>query len=157
MKQIILYLLSLVVCVAAEANPGPLPGAASAKSAAAAKSLSNAGAVRFQFNKIVSAQDHTDSVLVIFDRYDHTGAGVIYQMYAADNQQGIDVTDVPAGKYYVTIQCVGVHRDQIEKVITIKSKKNEKVRIELDDTQAFSKDNVVIPAFRPDFADMATR
>ena len=157
MKQFILYLLSLVVCVAAEANPGPLPAAASANSAAATKSLANAGAVRFQFNKIVATQDHTDSVLVIFDRYDHTGAGVIYQMYAADNQQGIDISAVPAGKYYVTIQFVGVHRDQIEKVITIKAKKNEKVRIELGDSETFSKDKVVIPAFRPDFADMAMR
>jgi hypothetical protein len=155
MKQYILYLLSLVVCATAEANPGPLPVAASTTSAAATKTVMNAGAVRFQFNTIISSHDYTDSVLVIFDRYDHTGAGVIYQMYAADSLQGIDITNVPAGKYYVTIQCVGVHHDRMEKVITVKSRKNEKVRIKLDDTEVFSKDGVVIPAFRPDFADMA--
>jgi len=155
MKQFILYLLTLVVCITAEANPGPIPGATSANAAAAAKTLANAGAVRFQFNQIISSQDRTDSVLVIFDRYDHTGAGVIYQMYAADAQQGIDISGVPAGKYYVTIQCLGLHRDRMEKVITIKAQKNAKVRIELDATEAFSKDKVVIPAYRPDFADMA--
>lgn len=157
MKQFIIYLLSLVICTAAEANPGPLPVATSTNSAAAAKSVAHAGAVRFQFNKIISSQDHTDSVLVIFDRYDHTGAGVIYQMYAADSQQGIDITDVPAGKYYVTIQCVGIHHDRMDKVITIKARKNEKVRLELGDSESFSKDKVVIPAFRPDFADMTSR
>jgi hypothetical protein len=156
MKQFILYLLTLVVCVTAEANPGPIPVPASANAAAATKVLANAGAIRFQFNKIVTTADHTDSVLVIFDRFDHTGAGVIYQLYAADSLQGIDISAVPAGKYYVTIKFLGVHRDQIEKVINIKSKKSEKVRIALDDTQAFSKDNVVIPAFRPDFSDLAT-
>ena len=155
MKQFILYLLTLVVCVTAEAAPGPDPVPATTN-AASAKALANAGAVRFQFNKIVTTQDHSDSVLVIFDRFDHTGAGVIYQLYAADSQQGIDISAVPAGKYYVTIKFLGMHRDQIEKVISIKSKKSEKVRIELGDAQAFSKDKVVIPAFRPDFSDLAT-
>lgn len=157
MKQFIVYLLTLTVCFAAEANPGPTPAPGTTNAAAAAKVLANVGAVRFQFNQIVSTQDHTDSVLVIFDRFDHTGAGVVYQLYAADAQQGIDISAVPAGKYYVTIKFLGVHRDEIEKVITIKSKKNEKVRVELGDTQAFSKDKVVIPAFRPDFADLATK
>ena len=157
MKQFIVYLLTLVVCIAAEANPGPVPGANSTKAAASSKALINAGAVRFQFNKLVTTPEHTDSVLVIFDRFDHTGAGVIYQLYAADSEQGIDISDVPAGKYYVTIQFVGLHRDQIEKVITIKSKKNEKVRIGLDDTEVFSKDHVVIPAYRPDFSDLTVR
>lgn len=156
MKQFILYLLTLVVCFTAEANPGPDPVPASANAVAAAKVLVNAGAVRFQFNQEVFRQDHSDSVLVIFDRYDRTGAGVVYQKYAADSQQGIDIANIPAGKYYVTIQFVGLHRDRIEKVISIKSKKSEKVRLELDDAQAFSKDKVVIPAFRPDFSDLAT-
>jgi hypothetical protein len=157
MKQFILYFLTLVICIGAEANPGPVPAASSSKAAAATNSLANAGAVRFQFNKLVTAPDHTDSVLVIFDRYDHTGAGVIYQLYAADSAQGIDISNVPAGKYYVTIQFLGLHRDQIEKVITVKSKKNEKVRIGLEETEAFSKDHVVIPAYRPDFSDLAVR
>ena len=155
MKQFILYFLTLVICTAAEANPGPLPVVTSTNAAASTKAVANAGAVRFQFNKMVTTSDHTDSVLVIFDRFDHTGAGVIYQLYAADSQQGVDISAVPAGKYYVTIRFLGLHRDQIEKVITIKSKKSEKVRIELNDTEVFSKDNVVIPAYRPDFAHLA--
>jgi hypothetical protein len=155
MKQFILYLLTLVICGAAEANPGPVPVPASANAAAATKVLANAGAVRFQFNHVITRADHADSVLVIFDRYDRTGAGVIYQMYAADNQQGIDISNIPAGKYFVTIQFVGLHRDRLERVINIKSKKSEKVRIELGDAEVFSKDKVVIPAYRPDFSDLA--
>lgn len=157
MKKFIVYMLSLVVCVAVKANPGPVPGASSTRTAAESKTLATVGAIRFQFNKLVTTPEHTDSVLVIFDRYDHTGAGVIYQLYAADNEQGIDVSNVPAGKYYVTIRFAGLHRDQIEKVITIKSQKNEKISITLNDAVAFSKNDVVIPAFRPDFSDLTIR
>ena len=157
MKQFIFFLITLIVCAGAEANPGPSPVAADAKAATATKALVNAGAVRFQFNKIVTTQAHTDSVLVIFDRFDHTGAGVIYQLYAADAQQGIDISTVPAGKYYVTIKFLGVHSDEIEKVITIKSKKTEKVRIDLGDSEVFAKDKVVIPSFQPDFSDLKTK
>src|ERR1700761_3261402 len=111
MKQFIVCFLTLVVCLAAEADPGPIPAHSSTNAAASTKVLAKAGAVRFQFNHEVSRQDHADSVLVIFDRYDRTGAGVIYQMYAADKQQGIDISNVPAGKYYVTMQFMGLHRD----------------------------------------------
>src|SRR6185437_9496737 len=102
MKQFIFFLIVLIVGVRAEANPGPAPVPAVANAVAATTALANAGAVRLQFNEIVTAQDHTDSVLVIFDRYDLTGAGVIYQRYAADAGQGIDISGVPAGKYYIT-------------------------------------------------------
>jgi len=154
MKQFIFYLLTLVICTAAEADPGPLPVVTGAKTVASTKAIANAGAVRFQFNHEVTRPDHADSVLVIFDRYDRTGAGVIYQLYAADSAQGIDVSNVPAGKYYVTIQFLGLHRDRMEKVITIKSKKSEKVRIDLGDAEIFAKDKVVIPAYRPDFSNL---
>lgn len=155
MKQFIVYLLTLVVCVTAEANPGPDPVPAT-NAAASTKVLANSGAVRFDFNHEVFRQDHSDSVLVIFDRYDRTGAGIVYQKYAADSEHGIDISNIPAGKYFVTIQFVGLHRDRIEKVISIRSKKSEKVRLELNDAEAFSKDHVVIPAFRPDFSDLVS-
>src|ERR1700761_180103 len=155
MKQLILFFTSLVFCFAAEANPGPTPATASAASATSAKALANSGAIRFQFKKAVCNPDHQDSVLIIFDRFDHTGAGVVYAKYAADSENGITLPQVPAGKYYVTVQCIGLHRDRMEKVITIKSKKSEKVNLAVDDNEMFSKDKVVIPAFRPDFSDLA--
>jgi hypothetical protein len=163
MKQIYLYLacLLLVAAVHAEKGPRPEPGknaaetSATAKNAAALKLSLNQGTVQFRFNGVSIADEHKDSVLIIFDRYDHTGAGVIYKVFAADNDHCITIPEVPAGKYYVTIQCLGMHRDRLEKLITIKSKKNEKVRINLEEVEAFSKDKVVIPAYRPNFTEMA--
>jgi hypothetical protein len=153
MKQLFFNLCFLLFSVAVFAGDGPIP-APSATNAARTAKMVNAGAVRFQFNNISNA-DHKDSVLIIFDRFDHTGAGVIYQVFAADETNGIDVTAVPAGKYYVTIQCMGLHHDRVEKVLSIKKQKNEKVHIDLEASEAFSKDNVVIPATHFNLADLA--
>ncbi|HLZ88142.1 MAG TPA: hypothetical protein VKQ52_12900 [Puia sp.] len=153
MKQFTLYLASLLLCAAAYADPGPVPTPAG-NASAANKALVNAGAVRFQFNVAASNDDHQDSVLVIFDRYDHTGAGVVYQMFATDAEHGITIPAVPAGKYYVTIEVRGLHRDHMETLVTVKSKKSEKVKIKLEDSEVFSKDNVKIPVYRPAFSDM---
>jgi hypothetical protein len=151
MKQVTLYLLSLLFSAAAFADPGPVPGKASAEKNA----LFNAGVVRLQFNKINVADDHQDSVLVIFDRFDHTGAGVVYSVYATDDEHGITLPAVPAGKYFVTIQCRGLHHDRMEMTVNVKSHKSEQVKIKLEDAEIFTKDNVKIPSYSPKFSDMA--
>ncbi|HEV9035042.1 MAG TPA: hypothetical protein VGQ51_00425 [Puia sp.] len=152
MKQFITYTFSLLFCAAVQANPGPHAATGSAN--IQSKALVNAGAVHFQFKNITAAAEHKDSVLIIFDRFDRTGAGIVYQVFAADTTDGIDISQVPAGKYYVTIQCLGLHHDRLERVVTIKSQKSEKVRVQLTPSEEFSKDKVVIPAYRPDFSDM---
>ncbi|HUB60141.1 MAG TPA: hypothetical protein VL978_05540 [Puia sp.] len=153
MKQLISFVALTLTAIAGFANDGKVNASASTNSAASAKVM-NAGAVRFQFTNI-NAQDHADSVLVIFDRFDHTGAGVIYQVYSADNKNGIDISAIPAGKYYVTIQCMGLHHDRIEKTITIKKRKDEKVNIPLEASEVFSKDNVVIPVDHTKLTDLS--
>lgn len=152
MKQLINFAISLLFCAAVQANPGPHAAAGSAN--IQSKALVNAGTIRFQFNTITAAVQHKDSVLIIFDRYDRTGAGVVYQVFAADDADGFTIPQVPAGKYYVTIQCLGLHHDRLERLVTIKSQKSEKVRIQLAPSEEFSKDKVVIPAYRPDFSDL---
>ena len=153
MKSLITTLLCLTCFVAAQADPGPRPRATTA--ASKSNVLTNAGEARFQFKNLVAGLEEKDSILIIFDRCDHTGAGVVYQVFGTDGDHGITVPAVPAGKYYVTIQCVGLHHDRLEKIVTIKSQKSEKVRIELTASEEFSKDKVVIPAYHPDFSDLA--
>jgi hypothetical protein len=154
MKQLFSYLACLLLSIAVRAGDGPIP-APTATSVVHAAKITNAGAVRFQFRHINAANEHKDSVLIIFDRFDRTGAGVIFQVFAADSANSITIPAVPAGKYYVTIQCLGLHHDRLEKLVSIKAKKNEKVRIDLQASEAFSRDNVVIPAYRPKFSDMS--
>ena len=150
MKQFTLYLFSLLLIIAAKAAPGPLPATGNAT---VVTKVVNTGTVRFQFGNSGSSR-HQDSVLIIFDKYNHTGAGVIYQLFATDSTHGITIP-VPAGKYYVTIQCKGMHRDRVEKLVTVKAKKHAKVHVKLEAAEVFSKETVVIPVYRPSFADMA--
>jgi hypothetical protein len=153
MKQIITFLTLTFFTTIAFASVGPLP-APSAVSSAKSVKVANAGAVRFDFTNLKS-QDNTDSVLVIFDKFDHTGAGIIFQVFAADNESAINISGIPAGKYYVTIQCMGLHHDRFEKTITIKKQKNEKVHIELEASEAFSKDNVKIPVYHTSLSNLS--
>src|SRR5882762_9776141 len=66
-----------------------------------------------------------DSVFLIFDKYDHSGAGVVMQIfYPVDNI--IRVT-VPKGKYYVNIVCIGTYSNKhFDRIITAKSDKEKK-------------------------------
>jgi hypothetical protein len=154
MKRLFSFVAFLTLSIAALANEGPVPAPTATVSVKATKVV-NAGAVRFQFSNINADLQHKDSVLIIFDRFDHTGAGVIYRVFGADNENGIDISEIPAGKYYVTIQCLGLHHDRLEKVVSIKKQKNEKVHIDLSVSEAFSKDNVVIPVYHPKLSDLS--
>jgi hypothetical protein len=153
MKQLITFVATTLITIASFANDGKVPAKSAATSAASAKVM-NAGAVRFQFSNI-NAEYHADSVLVIFDRFDHTGAGVIFQVYSADDKAGVDISAIPAGKYFVTIQCMGLHHERIEKTITIKKQKSEKVNIALAASEIFTKDNVVIPVSHTKLTDLS--
>src|SRR4051812_43840959 len=51
-----------------------------------------------------------DSVLVIFDRFDRTGAGIVKRIYYPTNNQ-FTISNVPEGKYYISIYCLGFYRD----------------------------------------------
>ena len=146
MKQIYFYLICLLCTVAAHAEKTPR---------AKAKKIVAVGTVQFKLNNSAPDSLHKDSALIIFDRCDHTGAGVIYQVFYGDKDHNITIPVVPAGKYFVTIQCLGMHHDRLEKTVNIKSNKNEKVKIALQDSEEYSKDKVIIPAYTPNFSDLS--
>ena len=148
MKQIYLYLACLLLSLAVHAEKGP-------RAKSAAKAVVQEGSVQFKFNNLTPADAHKDSVLIIFDRYDRTGAGVIYKVFAADNNRNVSIEGVPAGKYYVTIQGLGLHRDRTETVVTVKAQKNHQEFINLADVEEFTTGAVVIPASRTNLASLS--
>jgi hypothetical protein len=148
------YTIPFIACLVslqATAKPGPKAATAALHSNKSA----TAGAARFQFKNLIAGMEERDSILIIFDRYDLTGAGVIHQVFAADSENGITVPDIAPGKYFVTVQCIGLHRDHLEKIVTIRSQRSETVRVKLTPSEAYSKNNIVIPAFHPDPSDFA--
>src|SRR6187402_1081658 len=113
MKQIFFLLTFLLLMAAGHAEKSPR-----AKSV----KITALGRVAMKFSNLAPADEHKDSVLIIFDRYNHSGAGVVYQVYSADKDQQIVIEGVPVGKYYVTIQGLGIHRDRQEKVIRVSAR-----------------------------------
>jgi len=148
MKQIYLYLACLLLSLAVHAEKGP-------RTRTASRTMVKQGSVQFKFNNLTPADEHKDSMLIIFDRYDRTGAGVIYKVFAADSNGDIVIEGVPAGKYYVTIQGLGLHRDRTETVVTVKTQKNHQMSINLADAEEFTKGSVIIPSSRTDLASLS--
>jgi hypothetical protein len=117
--------------------------------ASPSKTAAAGGCVRLKFTSRPGMPENKDSALVIFDRYNRTGAGVIFNVFVQDRDHSIVIPQVPAGKYFVTVQCLGLHHDRMEKIITVHSKKGKSVNLQLEDAEEFTKDKVVIPAYKP--------
>ena len=69
-----------------------------------------------------------DSVYIILDRYDRTGAGIVKQVfYPINNKISFSI---PKGKYYVDIFCLGLHdKEHFGKIINAKSNKGSKLAL----------------------------
>lgn len=94
-----------------------------------------------------------DSVFVIFDRYDLTGAGIIKQVfYPSDNIIVID--KVPKGKYYVDVYGIGAADQSFTKVSTIGRRRSNKVDIPFKTFETYIPGTAVIPPSTFDFNNL---
>jgi hypothetical protein len=94
-----------------------------------------------------------DSVLVIFDRFDHTGAGVIRKIFhPTDNQ--ITIPQVPEGRYYISIFCLGLHREYFNDLTFINKRHSNSLQYNLDWSEEY-KPGDYVPDFNIDFTNLA--
>lgn len=77
-----------------------------------------------------------DSVLVFFDRYDHSGAGVIKQVYYPTNNH-IFIPQVPSGRYYIGIVCLGAHLQYFSEVTFVNKRRSNKLKFTLERSEQF--------------------
>jgi hypothetical protein len=120
----------------------------------------NATAIKGQKLKIVLSNHatdymHSDSVLVILDKYDHSGAGIVKKKFYPGADHSFTVTGVPEGRYYATIKCLGVHHDYVEKVVRVVRDKDNTLKIKLEEAEDFSKDQVSIPGEKINLAKLS--
>lgn len=96
----------------------------------------------FLKNKNISV----DSVFIIFDRYDLTGAGIIKKVfYPSDNR--VVIEKVPRGKYYVDVYCIGVDHQNFSRVSTIGRRRSNRVTIPLKTYETYIPGTAIIPSF----------
>lgn len=131
--------LLLAVTTISFANDKVKPRAA--KTAAASNK-----SFRFVVNKEAVTNQVIDSALIILDKYDRTGAGVVMQMVKLDENNELSLTDVPEGKYFATIYTYGLKKERLEVVITVKNNKPNATKIKLTKTEAYILGTAIIPA-----------
>jgi hypothetical protein len=95
-----------------------------------------------------------DSVFVIFDRYDLTGAGVVKKVFYPSNNK-IVIENVPKGKYYVDVYCIGVDHQNVTQVSTFNKRRGNKVSIPLKTFETYIPGTAVIPPSVIDPANLA--
>ncbi|OQP43186.1 hypothetical protein A4H97_13720 [Niastella yeongjuensis] len=94
-----------------------------------------------------------DSVLVIFDRFDRTGAGIVKRIYhPIDNQ--FTIFKVPEGKYYINIFCLGFYRDTFNDLMFVSKRHSNNLRYKLKRNDEFTP-GTYLPDMEVDFANLA--
>jgi len=115
--------------------------------------------VIIQLNRI-DILDHNaaiDSIYLVFDKFDHSGAGIVKQkFYPTDNT--IRLT-IPKGKYYVNIVCLGLFiGENFDRIINAKENKENIVSIKLREPALFTPGLAYIPEEKIDLSNlMVTR
>jgi hypothetical protein len=94
-----------------------------------------------------------DSVLVIFDRYDHTGAGVVKNIYYPKDNQ-FTIPKVPEGRYYISIYCMGLYNDVFNDLMFINKRHSNNLRFKLGASDEFVP-GTFLPEMEIDFTNLA--
>jgi hypothetical protein len=95
-----------------------------------------------------------DSIYLVFDRYDLTGAGVIKQVYHPVNN-AIELT-VPQGKYFINVFCLGLYKDKhFDAIIDARRAKKNELLLKVDPTSFFMPGYVSLPQEKIDFGNLS--
>ncbi|MFI5153513.1 MAG: hypothetical protein ACHQET_09285 [Chitinophagales bacterium] len=95
-----------------------------------------------------------DSVLMIFDKYDHTGAGIIKQIFHPHDNY-FEVT-VPKGKYFVDLFCLGLFADKhFDIILRAKSNKKIELQVKLNPSAFFTPGFAYIPEEKIDLSNLS--
>lgn len=125
-----------------------------AKSAKAQrKRLPDSVNVQIRLHPRKANNPRVDSVLVIFDRYDHTGAGVIKGIYYPRNNQ-FTISQVPEGRYYISIYCMGFYTDVFNDLMFVSKRHSNDLRYKLRTSDEFVP-GTFVPEIEIDFSNLA--
>ena len=124
-------------------NETPASSEASNTSARKSKGVS----YTFHIDNKINQNNSVDSVLVILDKFDLSGAGIVKRVYYPDAENHIVIEDLPVGKYYAEVYVLGLYKKHYSSVIrTVKSSKKNKAKIHLDYNDAYTPGSANIPA-----------
>ena len=105
------------------------------------------------FNNSANEKAQIDSVFLVFDRYDLSGAGLIKKVYYPENNSVV-VDKLPKGKYYVEVFCLGNYKGHFEKTMMVHPKATKHVSFKLGKQDFFETGMAYIPPEKYDFSKL---
>ena len=117
-------------------------------------SLKDSATIIIRLDNFSNNNEPIDSIYLIFDRFDLTGAGVIKQVCHPVNN-AIELT-VPKGKYFINIICLGVYKDKhFDAIVNARSSKRNELLLKVDPTSFFIPGLVSFPEEKIDFGNLS--
>jgi hypothetical protein len=104
------------------------------------------GHFTFKLKNVSRTPIFIDSALIVLDKYDLTGAGIVQQMVAVDDKNQLQLAGVPVGKYYAGIYTYGLRKEYISLVITVSNQSKKHKKVSVTETDLYVKKKVPIPA-----------
>lgn len=119
---------------------------ASLPASAQARKRKDSTTVTIQLNNFRNKNAAVDSVVVIFDKHNRTGAGTVRQLFVPVNNE-IVIPNVPEGKYYIDIYCLGIYQQYFREISYVYNgrKNRNRFRFSLGPAEAFNRSTVYIP------------
>jgi hypothetical protein len=94
-----------------------------------------------------------DSVYLIFDRYDRTGAGVVKKVYYPVNNK-LELA-VPKGKYFIDVFCLGNCNKHFNRILKAKRNKGIMLRLKTEESSLYTPGLASIPIEKIDFTNLS--
>lgn len=117
------------------------------------KSTSDSVTIVIHLNNISNNQTEVDSAFIVFDKHDLSGAGIIKQVFYPIKNQ-IAIENVPRGKYYVDIICLGFYNQTFYRKAKFCRKKNTMV-VRLKYAEEYIPGVAIIPKESVDFGKLS--
>ena len=110
--------------------------------------------VTIHLNNRANSQAQVDSVYLIFDRWDLTGAGLVKKVYYPEKNT-IRLEKLPKGRYYIEVICLGHYPGRFNKEIMAHPRASKRFSFRLKKQGFYFVGNANIPPQKVDFSNLS--
>jgi hypothetical protein len=104
-------------------------------------------------NNRANAHAQVDSVYLIFDKWDLSGAGLVKKIYYPEKNT-IKLEKLPKGRYYIEVICLGHYPGRFNKEIMAHPRGSSRFTFKLRRQEYYSVGNAYIPPQKVDFSNL---
>jgi hypothetical protein len=105
-------------------------------------------------NNRANSQAQVDSVYLVFDRWDLTGAGLVKKIYYPAKNT-IKLEKLPKGRYYIEVICLGNYPGHFNKEIMAHPRASSRFSFKLKRQEYYLAGTAYIPSQRIDFSNLS--